>query len=106
LSEISNEEVVELLLRVARGEVTPRLESSERSWDVYFGNVGFIVDGWTVVVYNDCDSFDYLDTVTAPDGREVDFDDMYPAGFGGPDEQIDAELFALIERAFREAKYE
>lgn len=44
--------------------------------DTYAGNVTWTFRGWTIVVFNDCMDWDYLDSVTAPDGRTWDFDEM------------------------------
>lgn len=44
--------------------------------ETYAGNVTWTFRGWTVVVFNDCMGWDYLDAVTAPDGRRWDFDEM------------------------------
>jgi hypothetical protein len=38
---------------------------------VFAGNVTYRTStGWTFVIFNDCDSFDYIDNATAPDGRD------------------------------------
>lgn len=49
-------------------------------WEaVYAGNVIYETEtGWRVEVFNDCDSFDYIDCARMPDGTEIDYDD-----FGG-----------------------
>jgi hypothetical protein len=64
-------EVQQLFRDIERGAVTvtPEVEPDE----VYAGNVGYRTsNGWTIVVFNDCAEFDYVDSVIAPDGRECD----------------------------------
>lgn len=47
------------------------------TWDeVFAGNVTFTVAGWTVAIFNDCGGWDYIDEITAPDGRRFDYDEM------------------------------
>lgn len=76
---ISNEEVVVLLRRMASGKVL--LQTIGPTWnEMYAGDVVFLVEGWRVTIFNDCDSFDYVDHIVAPDGREVDFSDWWPDG--------------------------
>lgn len=49
-----------------------------RTWDeVFAGNVTWSVGGgWLVRVFNDCNSWDYIDSLVTPDGREIDYDDL------------------------------
>ena len=48
------------------------------TWDeCYAGNVEFAFAGWRFTIFNDCDSLDYTDSVTAPDGTTADFDQLY-----------------------------
>lgn len=35
-------------------------------------------DGWQIIVFNDCDEFDYIDHVIAPDGRQLDWGSSRP----------------------------
>ena len=37
-------------------------------------------DGWTVHVFNDCDEWDYLEEIEAPDGRRWVYPFGVPAG--------------------------
>jgi len=67
-------DLAEVLRRVAYGKTIPTVIG--RTWDeVQAGNVTFEIEGWTIVIFNDGDSLDYIDEVTAPDGRHADFDD-------------------------------
>ena len=100
---VSTKEVQGLLRRVGDGEVMPKLAG--RGWsDIFCGNVEFNVDGWIVIIFNDSDEFDYIDSVVAPDGRRGCFDDW----FGLPDdegdrawEQPDSLLYVEDEACFR-----
>ena len=44
---------------------------------VFCGNVEYVVDGWIVVVFIDCNDWDYVDSVVAPDGRKGEFEDWF-----------------------------
>jgi hypothetical protein len=44
--------------------------------EVFAGEVTWTFRGWNVVVFNDCNSWDYIDSITAPDGRRWDYDAM------------------------------
>ena len=39
---------------------------------VFAGNVTFAIPGWLVVVFNDCNGWDYIDAVIASDGTRYD----------------------------------
>lgn len=65
-----------MLQAVERGDVT--LQPVGRTADeVYAGDVTYRAsNGWTLVVFNDCNDWDYLDSAVAPDGRRAE----YPSG--------------------------
>ena len=72
---IQAEEIAEVFRQALRGEIAVKVEG-DKSWsDVYCGNVEFMFGDWRIVVFNDCWEFDYVDEVTAPDGRHAEFDD-------------------------------
>jgi hypothetical protein len=76
--DIKDEEIANILRRVASGESKPQLINPSHSWgETYAGNVGFLVEGWKIVVFNDCDSWDYIDSVVSPDGRTWDYSQWY-----------------------------
>lgn len=80
--------------------------------ETFAGDCDYVVEdpddefhGWKIAVFNDCGGFDYFDSVTAPDGRSVTFDDMYATGTRSlfyavePDDQIQAwRLYAIDNR--------
>lgn len=78
-SELSSEEILAVLDATNTGEVTTREEDRAKCLATYCGNVEFLLsNGWTVTVFNDCDSFDYVDSVRAPDGRVAEYKPTLP----------------------------
>jgi hypothetical protein len=72
-------EYAEVLMGAIDGKI--QVYRLGESWDeIYAGNVEFDIDGWKITIFNDCDSIDYTDHVTAPDGREADFDLLFKHG--------------------------
>lgn len=72
-NDVTGPELVELFRKAIRREV--KIVAVGPSWkEVYAGDVRFRIGGYTVVIFNDCDELDYVDSATAPDGREGDFD--------------------------------
>lgn len=74
---LSADEVLAFLHAIDRGEVTVKVVG--RSWnEVYAGNVEYEAsNGWRLTVFNDCDDWDYIDLVKAPDGREMTWDYIF-----------------------------
>ena len=74
MNTLTAKEVAAQLVRAVRGEVPIRLTDPRLSWDyVYAGNVEFDIGGWIITIFNDCDSYDYVDTAISPDGRKWEF---------------------------------
>jgi hypothetical protein len=72
---LSEEEVWTFLHAIEEGDIT--LTSEEEPQRIYAGNVRYTAsNGWIITVFNDCNDFDYVDSVEATDGRTLDFDDM------------------------------
>jgi hypothetical protein len=45
--------------------------------EIFAGNVEFRLEsGWTIDVFNDCNDWDYIDTVIAPEGTRWSFDEL------------------------------
>lgn len=67
------DEALAVLEAVDRGDIAvydeERTSAAGRSIAVYH-----LPNGWTVEVFNDCDQWDYLEGIEAPDGRKADFD--------------------------------
>jgi|ERR1043165_1612974 hypothetical protein len=69
-------EIVAVLKAAIAGELPVRCVGP--TWnDVYAGDVSFWIGDWKVEIFNDCDSFDYINSVEAPDGRRAEFEDWY-----------------------------
>lgn len=109
---VSCDEVKELLRQVGNGEVVPKLKDPTVTW-ADAGDIGYIVDGWEVVIFNDCDDWDYVDSVIAPDGRCGEFDDWFGTEDADghrlwmqPDcllDREDSECYLRMTKAFEEA---
>lgn len=68
-------DVIDFLRAIHQGKIT--LTSRKSPQDVYAGNVFYTAsNGWTIVVFNDCNEWDYLDSIRTNDGRVIDHDDM------------------------------
>ena len=78
----------EILQRIQAGDVF--CVYTGPSWnEVYAGDVSFEGKGWHFVIFNDCDTLDYTDSVTAPDGSKATFDELFDA-------QLDPICFAPL----------
>ena len=98
-------EVAKILRRVGDGEIIPKLVGD--SWDtVYCGDVEYLVDGWKITIFNDCNSWDYIDSAESPDGRRGEFEDWVhdPESDGPewhqPDALLDGDCYERMVKAF------
>jgi hypothetical protein len=74
--KIPGQEIAELFRRALRGEV--KIFTVGASWtDIYASNVEVRIGGYKLVIFNDCNQVDYVDSAITPDGREGDFDDWF-----------------------------
>lgn len=73
---MTGDDLCAVLEAIERGDVT--IKPTGRTADeTYAGNVVYRAsNGWTIVVFNDCNCWDYLNSVAAPDGAERE----YPSG--------------------------
>ena len=72
-NEVTGPEIANLFRKAIRHEV--KIEALGESWkSVYAGDVRFRIGDYLVTIFNDCNELDYIDSATAPDGREGDFD--------------------------------
>lgn len=102
---VSNVEVADLLRKIAIKQAKVFVKPGARTWNEQFaGDVRFIVDGWEIVIFNDCDDFDYVDSVISPDGRRGEFDDWYSDV--EPSNLLTDEEFDSVCRVFSSAKHE
>jgi hypothetical protein len=67
-------EALSILNAIGSGD--PAVLVGEGWRDTFAGNVTWTFRGWTITVFNDCNSWDYIDHVIAPDGRRWNYDDM------------------------------
>jgi hypothetical protein len=73
MAGISEAELLEFLRAIEEGSVSLRPECNPQ--DIYAGNVPYVAgNGWKIKIFNDCNEWDYIEAVTAPDGRSLDFD--------------------------------
>lgn len=78
------DDLLVVLNAIDRGETVPQWQppvedrSREESadWDRWCGDVTFTADGWRIVVFNDCGSWDYIDHVVSPSGDRVEFGNL------------------------------
>jgi len=64
--------VLAVLDLIERGQI--RVKPLRCPQKIYAGNVVYDAsNGWRLTVFNDCNAWDYLDSVVLPDGTEVDF---------------------------------
>lgn len=60
---------------VEEGSVSLRPEGDPQ--DIYAGNVPYVAsNGWRIKIFNDCNEWDYVDSVETADGRKLNFDDI------------------------------
>lgn len=73
--QITEAEVWTFLRGVEQGDILLRPFVDPQQ--IYGGVVPYRAsNGWECAVFNDCNVWDYLDELRAPDGRQIDFDDL------------------------------
>lgn len=73
MADISEAELLEFLRAIEEGSVS--LLPVDDPQDIYAGNVAYAAsNGWHITIFNDCNEWDYIEAVTAPDGRSLGFD--------------------------------
>ncbi len=73
--EIPERELLDFYGAIESGAV--QLRALEDPQSVYAGNVTYqATNGWTLVVFNDANEYDYVDEVRSADGRVTDFDGL------------------------------
>lgn len=74
---ISRAKVISLLKDISSGKMEVRVKFGHETWDECFaGNVDFISGKYELTVFNDCDSFDYIDSIRYG-GKEANFEKIY-----------------------------
>lgn len=69
------QEVAGFLRAIEDGSVSLRPEHEPQ--DVYAGNVKYVAsNGWGIIVFNDANEWDYIDSITTADGRRFSYDEL------------------------------
>jgi hypothetical protein len=72
---ITEKELLQFLKAIEEGAISLHPESEPQ--DIYAGNVTYTAsNGWRITIFNDCNTWDYVDKVITADGRSVDFDSI------------------------------
>lgn len=74
LGTLTAREVCQVLRKVALGR---RLmtKMGAQTWDeVYACHFEVDMEGWRILIYNDCDELDYCEHAVSPHGQQWDFD--------------------------------
>ncbi|HEY2171599.1 MAG TPA: hypothetical protein VGJ30_18380 [Candidatus Angelobacter sp.] len=75
MPSITEKELLQFLKAIEEGAIFLRPESDPQ--DIYAGNVTYTAcNGWRITIFNDCNTWDYVDKVITADGRSVDFDSI------------------------------
>lgn len=74
MADVLAVEVADVLRRAIRGEIPVAIEGEDNWAEVFSGNVVFWFADWCIVLFNDALDIDYVDEVTAPDGRSATFE--------------------------------
>lgn len=72
------------LLRLIESGDVPLVAVGATWREVHAGDATFRALGWTIVIFNDADDYDYIDSVVTPDGRKWTFDDLLALGLDRP----------------------
>lgn len=68
-SPLTAREVYQVLTDVVLGK-RHMMRSSIQSWnEIYHGLMPVEIDGWQLILFNDCDTLDYCEYCRSPDGR-------------------------------------
>ena len=72
---LSEEECLDFLHRIETGELA--LEPVHCAQDVFAGDVEYLAsNGWSLVVFNDANEWDYIERIRSADGRTLYFDEI------------------------------
>lgn len=73
---LTEQDVCEVLRDITQGRRTIR-RACAQSWDEIFAGLFHIeVEGWHLVIFNDCGELDYCDECISPDGRRWSFESV------------------------------
>ena len=75
MPSITEKELLQFLKAIEEGAIFLLPESNPQ--DIYAGNVAYTAsNGWRITIFNDCNTWDYVDKVITADGRSVGFDSI------------------------------
>ncbi|GHG81291.1 hypothetical protein [Comamonas sp. JC664] len=75
---LREQEVLDVLHAIERGEVTIPVGQQDAASERYLGNVEFICSNdWRFVIFDRCHEWRYIVEVTAPDGRSLNHETMH-----------------------------
>lgn len=74
-SDLSKEKVLDFLKRIEEGEI--KITPLSNPKDIYSGNVVYSAsNGWELTIFNDANTWDYIDSIRTDDGVTLGFDDL------------------------------
>lgn len=77
MTTLTEQEVLDVLHAIERGEVTLDPEDVQAARGVYNLCTSFrLSNGWLLTAFVDCGEWDYLDSAVSPDGRSLTYDEM------------------------------
>lgn len=103
---IKPDEVAAVLRQALLGSAVQLSGLTERWAVVYCGNVQFLIGGWKITIFNDCDDLDYVDSAESPDGRRATYDDWWDETGEGrnPLELLNEKELSDLEELLRSAR--
>lgn len=69
MNTINPKEIADLLREVVAGKRTAHLREDHTWAEIYSGHCLVEIDGWDLLIFNDCDEWDYVERAVSPDGR-------------------------------------
>ncbi|MBN9420769.1 MAG: hypothetical protein J0I12_35315 [Candidatus Eremiobacteraeota bacterium] len=75
MGALTEDECLDFLQRIETGELT--LEPVHCAQDVFAGDVEYLAsNGWSLVVFNDANEWDYIERISSGDGRKIGFEEI------------------------------
>ncbi|WP_448118822.1 DUF7693 family protein [Pseudomonas serbica] len=100
-SPLSAREVCQVLTDVVLGKRI-MMRSTIQSWnEIYHGLMPVEIDGWQLILFNDCDTLDYCEYCRSPDGR-VGTLELWQRDGADPVELLSAREREQLERLLAE----
>jgi len=74
--------LLNVLTSLHTGNLTAAMSVESQSdvddWGAFCGDLTYALsNGWTITIFDDCNSFDYIDNVVTAQGQIFDFDDLW-----------------------------